>query len=67
MRNKKFGKALREYMERRGMKRQVHLAKDLKVSTSMVSLYFSGKKRFSANAALRIAKKTGIPMEELFQ
>lgn len=63
----KNGQALREYMNKRGMKKQRELARDLEMSDAMISRYFAGKKSFSAKAALRISHHTGIPMEELFK
>ena len=59
--------ALREYMRAQGMKRQRELARALGLSDPMLSQYFAGTKSFSAQTAIRIAHKTGIPMEELFQ
>lgn len=67
MSNRQVGKALRRYMQGRGMKKQRELALDLGMSDAMISRYFAGKKSFSAKSALRIARQTGIPMEELFQ
>lgn len=64
---KQSGKAIREYMKLRGMKRQRQLALDLGLSEPTISLYLSGKRRFSSTTALRVARKTGIPMERLFQ
>jgi len=67
MSDKQRGKALRKYMRAQGMKRQRELARDLGMSDTAISRYFSGEVFFSAKTALRIAKKTGVPMEALFQ
>ena len=67
MSKKQSGKALREYMKSRGMKRQRELAVDLGMSDAMISRYLSGEKFFSSKTAMRISRKIGVPMEELFQ
>jgi transcriptional regulator with XRE-family HTH domain len=63
---KQTGKALRQYMKARGMRRQRELALDLGMSDTAISRYFSGERFFSSKTALRIARKIGVPMEELF-
>lgn len=67
MSNTKRGKALRAYMKGRGVARQAHMARELRVSEATISRYFAGTRFFSPRTALRIAKQTGIPMEALFQ
>jgi transcriptional regulator with XRE-family HTH domain len=64
---KQNGKALREYMKKRGMRRQRELALDLKLSDATISQYLHGKKSFSVKTAFRISRHTGIPFVELFQ
>ncbi len=59
--------ALRKYMEAQGIKKQTDMAKRIGLTDTMLSYYLSGKKGFSPQTALRIAKITGIPMEELFR
>ena len=58
--------SLMEYMQTRKLSRQ-ELAIKLNVSESYLSLYFSGKRTFGAQTALRISRITGIPIENLIK
>ncbi len=60
-------RALREYMRKKGLRRQHELATELKLSDATISLYLSGARSFSPDTAIRISAKTGIPLEVLFQ
>jgi plasmid maintenance system antidote protein VapI len=65
--NRQHGKALRRYMRAKGIKRQRELAKEFGVSEATISRHFAGTRSFSPDLALRISRKIGVPMEELFQ
>jgi len=58
--------SLKEYMDRNKLSRR-DLAKKLMITEAYLSYYFSGKRTFGAQTALRISKITGIPLENLIK
>jgi transcriptional regulator with XRE-family HTH domain len=58
--------SLLEYMHRKNMSRR-ELSKKLGITESYLSYYFSGKRKFGAQTALRISDITGIPVENLIR
>jgi plasmid maintenance system antidote protein VapI len=63
----KGSRLLREYMRKKGMRRQHELAVELNLSDATISLYLNGIRSFSPDTAMRVSAKTGIPLEALFQ
>ena len=58
--------SLREYMAKNNLSRK-QVAMTLGITQQYLSYYLNGKRTFGAKTALRIHKKTGIPLEKLIQ
>jgi len=58
-------KNLQEFMCLHQIETQRELSRYLGVSESYLSYYFRGKRKFGKKLALKIHKKTGIPLENL--
>lgn len=58
--------SLQEYMKKNDLSRK-QLAEKLGITEQYLSFIFSGKRTFGAQAALRISKITGIPIENLIK
>jgi predicted transcriptional regulator len=58
--------SLKEYMEKNKLSRR-ELSRILGITESYLSYYFSGKRKFGAQTALRISDITGIPVENLIR